>query len=638
MALPKQPISLVFGATDQDTSGKKVQAGDLVIAQNVRQVKGGEFSKRDGFTQVAHSYAGAETITPDSIVSPDGTQVLTRDAATDHVYARSTSNSYSQDQGHADRFVPHVRTRFPATASGQQVAPMAKQAGNYVVRILDEGHFKIAQLNPTTSAESHSPDEDAETVITESVSLSVSTISSAASARVDSFAVVDYATWDANNLWILWVDWSGSIYAWKVPHTNLNTGTFYTVYTRAPATTYYPAYTSICAGMVSGSMAVAACGVLYDTDGHGGEPSIGFRLWRSTPTANASNRGTSISVHFYLNKTTGLPEVAYTPVNYTDSTVGTMTAAACTILSVDGFQTSASYWYYAFIGNVGGYPAVVVIEVIAATLAIIGPRTRAFVLAAPDTYGLPADWSAANYSHYGWFYDGQLAGKETATGIDIAVTMIPYYCPTLATFKAWNPDYLFTECYSVTTGGTWTLKWKKLGACIAAGWIRLRDYASTATSGKDYLLTTWEDKEALQTCYHLREWETGEILAQLAYGQAAHVGHTGTRDTQVVGYCSDIQHPMLMGVNQYADLPLCIPVGLQSANVNGCVDVAMVLLQHYDFLAAAKPIWQNPVEVMGFALAPGPIPTIYNGFQLLREAGPLVYPSRPESYAGAGSS
>ena len=135
-----------------------------------------------------------------------------------------------------------------------------------------------------------------------------------------------------------------------------------------------------------------------------------------------------------------------------------------------------------------------------------------------------------------------------------------------------------------------------------------------------------------------RQVRAGEILAQLAYGQAAHVGHTATRDLQVQGYYSDVQQPMLYGVNQYVDLPLAILVGLQSANQNASVDVAMLILQHWDFTKLAKPIWQSPAGMMGFAIAPGPIVTIMSGFQRLREAGPLVYPSRLETYRGTGSS
>jgi hypothetical protein len=45
-----------------------------------------------------------------------------------------------------------------------------------------------------------------------------------------------------------------------------------------------------------------------------------------------------------------------------------------------------------------------------------------------------------------------------------------------------------------------------------------------------------------------------------------------------------------------------------------------------------KPIWTDMVNAFGFALSPGPIPTVFNGFQKLREAGPLVYPSEPETY------
>ena len=58
MSIPKQPISLFFGATDQDTSKKGVKLGNLIEVKNVKQVKGGELTKRDGFTETAQTYAG----------------------------------------------------------------------------------------------------------------------------------------------------------------------------------------------------------------------------------------------------------------------------------------------------------------------------------------------------------------------------------------------------------------------------------------------------------------------------------------------------------------------------------------------------------------------------------------------------
>jgi hypothetical protein len=644
MALPKQPFSLFFGATDQDTSRKLVQLGDLITAQEVRQVKGGEFSKRDGFGQIAQVYNGQASCAPDSVVTPDGVQVLTRDAATDHVFARSITNTLNQDQGHADRFVPYVRTRFPAVGTNEQAAPMAKQAGNYVVRLIDEGHFVVSQLNPATSAAASSPTQDAETIIQETASISVSTISSAASTKIKSFALVDHSFFDASNLWLIWVDWSAKVYAYKIPHANLSTGTFYTVSTFSASSPLYAVLTSVCAGMIDGPhMVVAACGVEYDTTaayvspGNAGGHATGFRTGQ---TEYANNYAKTISTHMYLANTGSLvgSAVAYTGQQ------GKMTAAACTIASVaGGFQSSNGTWFYAFIGNgTSGDWSIVLQKVTSATPATYSTYFQAFSAVVPDTYGLPLDWNANNFARYGWFYNGQLAAKETATGVDVAVTVIPYYVNQTTnpgTLKAYNPDYLFTQRWAfATSGGTWTGQWTKLGCCVAQGWLRLRDYASTSTSGKDYLLTIWEDKEALQTCYHLREWDTGEILAQLAYGQAAHVGHTATRDLQVQGYYSDVQQPMLYGVNQYNDLPLSILVGMQSVNQNASVDVAVLILQHWDFAKLAKPVWQDPAGVLGFAIAPGPITTIMSGFQRLREAGPLVYPSRLETYRGTGSS
>ena len=262
---------------------------------------------------------------------------------------------------------------------------------------------------------------------------------------------------------------------------------------------------------------------------------------------------------------------------------------------------------------------------------------------APDAYGRPSDFSDSRWAQYGWFYGAQIAGKETASGVEVAFTPIPYYVTSVANgnkFRTWNPDYLHTYCVALNAGtGAWSGKWNKLGCCVAQGIIRQRDYtAELLAEGANYLLTVWEDKEALQTCYHVREWDTGEIVAQIAYGGAAHVGHVGTRDLQVQQYVFDVQCPALHSwkVNQY--LPGAILIGLQSENQNASVDVATLVIQDWDYNTDAKPLWQNPFAVMGLAFSPGPIPTVFNGFQQLREAGPLVYPSRPETFLGASSS
>jgi hypothetical protein len=658
MALPKQPVSLFFGATNQDVGKKSMQLGDLTTAQNTQQIKGGEFSKRFGFTQVARTYTGQASLTPDSMTSPDGVQVLTRDAATDHVFARSSATSINQDQGHADRFVPSVNVRFPAAGSGYQQAPMAKQAGNYVAWLISEGAIQIAQVNPTVALAGQSRTADAETVVQQQLftvhQITPTSLGSDLSTKIKSFALIDHPTFDANNLWLLWVDWSGSIFSAKFSHTGLTFGGSVVAYSFPHAGTIVPSLTSICAGMVDGShMAVAVCGVRYETaSAQTYEPAATFRTKATGSTSVAANVAQGISAHFYLSASTGqsIGGTEVTPCASNWATTGGMTAAACSIASVaGGFQTGA-YWYYAFVANWQGTGPVVVLEQVTTAGAggwevNIPPISIPLPATSPRDYGIPVDWDAGNSAHFGWFYNGQIAVKETATGVDVCVTVIPYYITVdndtthVGTFRAWNPDYLFTECWSFNIGAyTWTRKWKKLGCCVAQGWMRMRNFTGTLTSGTDYLLTTWEDKEALQTCYHVREWETGEIIAQVAYGAAAHVGHTATRDLQAQAYCSDVQQPMLSGVNQHGGMPLAILVGLQSANQNACVDVATVTLEHWDFRAGAKPIWPNPAEVMGFALAPGPIPTVMNGFQTLREAGPLVYPSRPESYLGSPGS
>ena len=70
-------------------------------------------------------------------------------------------------------------------------------------------------------------------------------------------------------------------------------------------------------------------------------------------------------------------------------------------------------------------------------------------------------------------------------------------------------------------------------------------------------------------------------------------------------------------------------LALQSGNITGSVDIASVALD--------KPVFQPPTSFGAFELAAGPIPTVVSGWQRLREAGPLVYPSRIRSAYGVGS-
>jgi hypothetical protein len=642
MALAKQPITLFYGDTDQDTGRKSVKLGDLIVAKNCQQVKGGEFSKRDGFTAIGQGYDyQSGPITPDSILSPDGTQVITRDAVTDATYVRGTSNTSNQYQGHATRFVTQVNTRFPALGSGQQESPMAKQSGNYVAWLIDAGHFVIAQVNPDTAAAAFSPTGDWETIIQQTAPISVAAISGNVSLQIKSFAIIDAPVFDAYNLWFCWVDWSNQIFTYSVPHSNLSSGSFHVTFQLVNSGTLYNAFTSVTMGMVdANNLAIAACGVQYDTSaafvapGQAGSAATGFRA-ASGESCGASNYAKSISSHFYLALSGG---PASSPVSYL-GTQGKAVAACCTIASVaGGFQTSSGTWYYAFVGasNAGDW-AIILQSVDAATLEVT-TYVDSFPAVAPDEYGRPTDFDATLFARYGWFYNGALAAKETTTGIEIAVTSIPYYVTTNGTFRTWNPDYLATQCFAYTpTLASWSRKWIALGASVAQGWIRLRDYSNTGAhaleSGNDYLITQWEDKTALQPSFHVREWDTGAILAQLAYGQAAHIGGTATRDLQVQSYCSDLHQPMVSGVLYTAEgAPLNIYVGLQSANQNACVDIATVQLQIWDQRTNAPPLWQNPVAWQGYSLAPGPIPTICNGFQKVREAGPLVYPSMPEAY------
>ena len=655
-ALPKQPVSVFFGATNQDTSAKGVKLGDLLEAVNTRQVRGGEFSKRDGFTESTQDYGGA-TVLPDSLTSPDGMQRIIRDRDADTAYTTGSALGSNVSQGAAARIFPDWKTRFPALTTGQNVAPMAKRAGEFLVWLQSPTLFGIGKVNSVASAESGSPDDPLSLVESK-------TAISAFPAGLDvrSFAVIDHEDFDADHLWIFYVAKAtqgyycpGKVHALKVEH-DLTNGAYYQIASYTADSDPKHCLTSISAGMVDTAagkkLFLCACGVQCVYTGFSGLDA--FRV-----NGAETNQGTSYTVHYFVDHTTGQPDAVGVGGHVFTATTGKQTASGCCLLSVaENFQASDAELFYAFAGtgsvttghdNQGIY----FLNVNTATLATAASYFHQAVEHTPITPGtesavvvdsLPpeTDFYIAAWSSEKWWYLAQLTGKESTTTVDICFTLNHYYRSTGtpkvdALFRCLNPD-----CQTAVmiqwdrSAHTFTTAWTARGSWLAHGWLNIqRDALAT---GSPYVITGYEDPGALQCCYHLREWATGNIVAQFAYGEGARSGGCADRHTQCQGHYSDLNQAMLYGANTYKTdaVHFVVLLGLQSANLSGGVDVARVVLESWDATNNRPPIMQNPSGFRAVAISPGPIPTVVSGWQRLREAGPLLYPSGLSSFWGQG--
>ena len=645
-ALPKQPVSVFFGATNQDTSAKGVKLGDLIEAKNVQQVKGGEFSKRTGFTESTQTYGG-DTVVPDSIVSPDGMQRIIRDRNTDDVYVTGAALGTNVGVGESPRIFPNWATRFPALASGENVAPMAKRAGEYLVWLVDDETFGIGRVNSVASLASGSPDDQLSLV----QSLRVSAPATAGDSTVRSFAVIDDAHFDADHIWIFFVVRStsaysvpGAIYALKIDHDL--TGTVSRVTTYGDDVNRKHCLTSISAGLVDTAagtkLFLCACGSQITNSAE--IPNDPFRWKGGEP-----NVGTTYCLHMFVSSVGQADTLGV--VTHTMS-VGKQTASGCCLLSVGGqFQGSAASVYYTFVGsdatssghdNQGGY----LVQVTTATLAVAAHYFYQAVDVTPTNPPVPppSDFKSGMYGE-GWWYLGQTTGKESANTVDICFTLNHYYRRDYGStslgdsdFRCLNPDYQTTSLIKWDRSAhTFSVSWTARGSWLAHGWVNVR--RDLANVGSPYVITGYEDRDALQSCYHLRKWDTGYIVAQFASGEAAHSGGCATRDSQVFAHATDLNQAMLAGANPYAadTTHFTVLLGLQSANIVGAVDVARVILESWDADDSRTLRLQNPSVFRAFALSPGPIPTVVNGWQRLREAGPLLFPSSIDGFYGSGA-
>lgn len=606
MALAKQVLQFFFGVTDKDAASKAMRAGDLVLAKNMQQLHAGKHIKRGAFVQATQNYDAPTSITAESLTSPDGVQALIRDAATDTSFARGADATHNISKGKADRVMVKWPVRFPALESGEQLCPMAKQAGNYYVWLADESHFMIAQRS-----------NDGETLLQKVGPIAVqgSAGGGAPSTHVKSFAVVDAASFDSTALWVFWVDWTSgtanrnSIWAYKFPHSDLAHPVAYEVDTGADGN---KCLTSIAAGVVEGGrLTVVAVGC----EGKDGASPIAFR-------STAVGRVDTIWVANQYQVIDGAPSMILGQSGAIASQGSrNWTGSGVSLLSVkDVASYSADTFAFTFWG---------VSDTTADTAALWLWQLRNSDLATVSIKKLDAfdHGSYACTSQVQMNFIGSTTGYETETGAVVVAQCRLYYTNSTGAFLDPDnidyPDKLFVRAYSwAYTGDVVAQLWEKRGAWLAHGWFQTEN-------GINAIVTGWQDPDGIQMPYHLRRMDTGAIVTQFAYGEAAFPGGAAAAESQLSKHVTDIQSPMNATYPLAVDPEKQILLQTTSAAIDGSTDIVNATID--------RPNFGPPAVFRQFALAPGSVPTIVSGWQDVAEAGPLVYPAGVRAYWGEGA-
>lgn len=604
--LPKQVVSLFFGATDQDTSKKAVRIGDLIEARNCQQIKGGELSKREGFTETTQAYQGKGSITPEAFCSPDGVVKLVRDRVDDIAYTQSAAGGEWKSRGGSQRLLCRPSLRFPSTKSATQIAPMFKQSGDFFVWLDDESHFRYARQDADGSRLLYlsepiavaGPDGDGD----------------APSTHVSSFCVVQHADFDPDNLWVFWVDatWNvdaqqyrDGIWALKIP---LDDSAPSQVCITAGTSSNKYILTGITATYTDGALWLAQCGI-YLAQGD----AVPFR------SANAGQID-GFCQHFKVSSAGTISNLTqYLTTNGSDSRSWTA-SGICMLTSPDHHSPEALFYaFWTQHATDSKLTNLIVIRASTTTQFVAGS-----ILATVDLSSdiLPAILTV-NHS-----FVGAVTGREHADGAYVVASV--RVSASNSGVNAWadvgsnTADRIFTTCYDyrIAGGGSVETVWSKRGAWLAHGVFR-------RTDGAEFVITGWQDTDEVQMPYHLRRFTDGEIVTQFAYGEGAYPGGCGALAGQLEHHVGDLQQPYL-GRQPYSATAPSVALATTSANVAGTVDMAAVAIE--------RPDYQNPTSERGLAVSPGGIPTIVGGWQRVQEAGPLVYPGGLQSFWGSGAS
>jgi hypothetical protein len=590
--LAKQVVSVFLGATDQDTSKKGVKLGDLITAENWQQIKAGELTKREGFTETAQTYEGKSAFTPDSFCSPDGSIKLVRDSADDVAYAQGPAGGEWKSKGGTQRLLCKSALRFPSTASDTQIAPMIKQSGDYFVWLDDTTHFRYAKQ-----------DVDGVRLAYMSAPIAVNGPAGsgpAASMHVCSFCVVQNASFDASNIWVFWVDWTTNagtqqnrdgVWALKIPLDGSATSQI-NVYPGTASNLHI--LTGITETYAHGALWLAQCGIYLSAGS-----AVDFR----SGSAGAID---GYCRHFKVDSAgtvTGLQGVTTT----TGSSSRSWIASGICMLTTPEYSYSASSLLYAFWTQHASDSTLARLVLVLVNKDTSAATQVELDVVNLDSYILPATLTTQHN------YIGTVTGREHATGCYVVASV--RVSSENAGTSAWTDvgtntaDRIYTKCISyLPAGPTVTTVWAARGAWLAHGIFRRTDET--------------------QMPYHLRRLSDGAIVTQFSYGEGAYPGGCGKLADQFTYHAADLQQPYL-SKQPYSESYPSVVLATTSANVTGTVDMAAV--------AITRPSYQNPTQERGLSVAPGGIPTIAGGWQNVQEAGPLVYPGSLTSFWGQGA-
>lgn len=208
--IPYQVVGFTFGATDRATGKRHAKVGDLVLAENVRQIERSQYRKRRGYARTAPSVdAGSWTAPADStgLVPVPGGCLLTIDGA-GVAWCYDPDTSTLRNRGTITRPFPQHTVYLTA---GRLRSPTVVLAGG------DLWHFAV-----TTDAYWYS------------VTDATTGVSKLAPTKITTTSVVQIsAAYDGTSVWVFWTDTTTTVRANKFSTTSPGTAPTVTTYATA---------------------------------------------------------------------------------------------------------------------------------------------------------------------------------------------------------------------------------------------------------------------------------------------------------------------------------------------------------------------------------------------------------------------
>jgi len=202
-----------------------------------------------------------------------------------------------------------------------------------------------------------------------------------------------------------------------------------------------------------------------------------------------------------------------------------------------------------------------------------------------STTGYVSGTTGKIYSHY-WVFTASPTIQDCNT-----------YYTTVSTVAGLGTSETIT--YSATIRGAW------LAGAMLKNNLR-------------YFVTGFEDSDGIQKTLHMRN-ESGEIVAQIAYGEIACAGYGATATTRASTPHCDLSHIWETSAEEI----MCFAPGFQSVNLTSSVDVGYVGVRLEEDGEVIGPVG----SFYGGAIAPNAIPVFFSRVQDIHEAGPLMSPN-----------